>query len=255
MQQDDSANQIARPISESEDIGPYRLSSPVEIGFVLRFLAQRADFVTISFNAGRDLLLTRILDVNVKSRQFVFDLSGNPASNSALQKVEKAVFIALPDGVKVQFSTGHIREVVHEGRPAFSAPFPLDLIKLQRREFFRLQTPLSNPYFCRFSLSDADPVRLELHDISLGGAGMWLPEAYIRQIWVGLKLQQLMFDFGPGGVMRLDIEVRNYRPVVNRQGLTQYIVGIQFCNMSRTQEASLQKLISLLERERKALIG
>lgn len=254
MPQDDSANQIARPISESEDIGPFRLASPIEIGFVLRFLAQRADFVTISFNAGRDLLLTRILDASVRSKQFIFDLSGNPASNQALQKAEKAVFIALPDGVKIQFSTAHIREVVHEGRPAFAAPFPPDLIKLQRREFFRLQTPLSNPYFCRFSLDDANPVRLELHDISLGGAAMWLPEIYAKHLEIGLKLRQLMFDFGPGGVMRLDAEVRHYRPVVNRQGLTQYIVGVRFCNMSRTQEASLQKLISLLERERKALI-
>ncbi len=252
MPQDDGA---ARPIPESEDIGPYRLSSPVEVSFVLRSLAQRADFITVYFNGGRDLLLTRILDSNLKARQFIFDLSGHQASNIALQKVDKAVFVGMPDGVKVQFSTGPVREVSFEGQPAFSAPFPADLIKLQRREFFRLATPLSNPYFCRLPLKGVDTLRLDVHDISLGGAGMWFPEAHVGKIEIGLKFPQVMFDFGPGGVMRVDVEVRNCRPVVNRQGQTQYIVGVRFSNMSRAQEASLQKLISLLERERKALIG
>lgn len=244
-----------RPISEADDIGPYRLTSVVEVGFVLRSLAQRGDFVTIYFNNGRDLLLTRILDADVKSRTFVFDLSGHAQSNAALTRVEKAVFVATPEGVKVQFSTNHIQQTNFEGRPAFSAPFPPDLIKLQRREFFRLPTPISNPYFCRLSLGDGELLRLDLHDISLGGVGVWFPEAKIKKIELGLKLPQTLFDFGPGGVMRIDVEVRNYRSVVNRQGQTQYIVGMRFGGLVRSQEASLQRLISQLERERKALIG
>lgn len=252
MQQEEGE---VRPISESEDIGPYRLSSPVEVGFILRTLAQRADFVTVYFNSGKDMLLTRVLDVDLKRRQFVFDLSGHPPTNAALQRAEKAVFIAMPEGVKVQFSTAQIREVDHEGRPAFVAPFPPDLIKLQRREFFRLPTPLSNPYFCRLTLKGDTAVKLEMRDISLGGAALWYPQAHIDQIELGMRFPQVMFDLGPGGVMRMDIEVRNYRQVENRQGQTQYIVGVRFCNLSRSQEASLQKLISHLERERKALIG
>ena len=83
----------ARPISEAEDIGPYRLASPLEVGFILRSLVQRADFVTIYFNGGHDMMLTRILDVDMKAHRFVFDLSGHGPSNEALQKAEKAVFV------------------------------------------------------------------------------------------------------------------------------------------------------------------
>jgi len=227
----------------------------VEVGFVLRTLAQRADFVTAYFNSGKDMLLTRILDVDLKARRFIFDLSGHEASNVGIQKAEKVVFIAMPDGVRVQFSTNRIQSTMHEGQPALSAPFPPDLIKLQRREFFRLPTPLSSPYFCRLILNNDDALRLELRDISLGGAGMWFPATHIDLIDLGMKFPQVVFDLGPGGVIRFDIEVRNYRSVENRQGQTQYIVGVQFCNLSRSQEANLQKLISHLERERKALIG
>lgn len=255
MEQQESA---AHPISESEDIGPYRLASPVEVGFILRSLANRADFITVYFNNGRDLLLTRVLHVDQKKREFIFDLSGHQPSNDALQKTEKAIFVALPDGVKVQFATGHVRLVDFEEKPAFIAPFPPDVIKLQRREFFRLNTPISNPYYCRLNLPQTgDQIQLEIHDVSLGGLGMWLPKslnAKVDKIDMGLTIEQAMFDFGAGGVMRADIEVRNCRPIENRQGQTQYIVGVRFINLTRSQEANLQRLITQLERERKALL-
>lgn len=244
-----------RPISDADDIGPYRLSSPVEVGFMLRSLAQRGDFITVYFNSGRDLLLTRVLAADVKSRTFVFDLSGHAQSNAALTKADKAVFVATPDGVKVQFSTNNIKQVDYDERPAFRAPFPPDIIKLQRREFFRLLTPISNPYYCRLTVDEGEPLRLDIHDVSLGGVGVWFPEAKIEKIEVGRKIMQTAFDFGPGGAMRIDLEIRNCRPVVNRQGQTQYIVGMRFIGLSRAQEASLQRLISQLERERKALLG
>lgn len=248
-------NASFHPISEAEDIGPYRLTAPTEIGFVLRSLAQRGDFVSISFNSGREMLLTRILDVDLKAREFVFDLSGHEQSNLALTKTEKAIFMAAPEGVRVQFVTRHVRRVSHEGQPAFAAPFPADLIKLQRRDYFRLQTPISSPYLCRLAVPGCEPLRLEVHDVSLGGVGIWCPENRIDKLEVGLKLAQVTFDFGPGGVMRIDVEVRNRRPIVNRQGQTQYLIGLLFCNLARTQEAALQRLISQLERERKALLG
>lgn len=244
----------ARPISEAEDIGPYRLTSAVEVGFVLRTLAQRGDFISIFFNNGHDLLLTRVLDVDVKARTFVFDLSGHAQSNAALTKADKAVFVATPDGVKVQFSTAGIKQVDFEGRPAFNAPFPQDLIKLQRRDFFRLSSPISSPYCCRLVMNDGELLRLDVHDISLGGVGVWFSEAQVGKIEIGLKFSQAEFDFGPGGIMRINVEIRNRRAVVNRQGQTQYVIGMCFMGLSRTQEASLQRLISQLERERKALL-
>lgn len=245
----------ARPISEAEDIGPYRLASPLEVGFILRSLVQRADFVTIYFNGGHDMMLTRILDVDMKAHRFVFDLSGHGPSNEALQKAEKAVFVALPEGVKVQFSTRQVRTATFEGAPALIAPFPPDVIKLQRREFFRQPTPISSPYFCRLALAGDEPIRLEVRDVSLGGVGMWFPEGLIDKIDIGMRFSQALFDFGPGGTMRVDIEIRNCRSLVGRQGQMQYIVGVRFIHLGRAQEASLQKLISHLERERKALLG
>lgn len=252
MSQEESA---ARPISDEEDIGPYRMSSPVEVAFILRSLAQRAEFITIYYNGGRDLMLTRILESDLNKHEFIFDLSGHKASNIAIQKAERAIFVGLPDGVKVQFTTHSIREVDYEGQPAFAAPFPKDVIKLQRRQFFRLLTPRTKPYICRITLPGQESMRLEIHDISLGGMGIWFPTDLYDHIEIGQKIDNVMIDLGPGGIMRGKIEIRNCRPVESRQGQTQYIVGVAFIGFTRAQEANLQKLISQLEKERKALLG
>lgn len=247
--------QQSHPISESEDIGPFRITNPMEICYVLRSLTQRESFLTVYFNGGRDLLLTRILDADAKSGTFLFDLGGNPDSNQALYKTDKALFVASPEGVKIQFSTSQIRSGTFEGQPCFVAPLPPDLIKLQRREFFRLPTPIASPYTCQLQWPEGPAIKVELHDVSLGGAGLWFSAEYRSLLQQGVKIERASFDFGRAGYMSIDFEIRNSHSVVNRNGQTLYIVGVRFINLSRTQEASLQRLISQLERERKVLLG
>ncbi len=55
------------PVAEGEDIGPYQLTNPLEIGAVLRQLVLRGDNVTIYFAHGRQLMLSRLLAVDVPS--------------------------------------------------------------------------------------------------------------------------------------------------------------------------------------------
>jgi len=248
-------NNTAQPISEAEDIGPFRITSPVEITYVLRSLTQRSSFLTVYFNSGRDLMLTRILDADAKSGRFLFDLGGSESSNQALLKADKALFVANPEGVKIQFSTAKVTMGVFEGKPCFIAPLPADLVKLQRREYFRLPTPIANPYTCQLHWPQGPQLVLDLHDVSLGGAGLWFPVEYRNLLAQGMHIERAGFDFGRAGNMSIDFEVRNWHSVTNRNDQTQYILGVRFINLSRTQEASLQRLISQLERERKALLG
>jgi flagellar brake protein len=248
-------NNPAQPIPEAEDIGPFRITSPVEISFVLRSLTQRASFLTVYFNNGRDLMLTHILDADAKTKRFLFDLGGSELSNQALLKADKALFVANPEGVKIQFSTAQVRTGVFEGKPCFVAPLPADLIKLQRREYFRLPTPIASPYTCRVQWPDGPELLIDLHDVSLGGAGLWFPAEYRHLLVPGIRIERAGFDFGRAGHMTIDFEVRNWHSITNRNNQTQYILGVRFINISRNQEASLQRLISQLERERKALLG
>ncbi|SMC24334.1 c-di-GMP-binding flagellar brake protein YcgR, contains PilZNR and PilZ domains [Andreprevotia lacus DSM 23236] len=253
-QANETAAGASSPIPEGDEIAPYRLQNPLEIGAVLRQLVSRGDFVTVYFNEGQRFLLSRILEVDIKARTFCFDWGGHEATNQALLNAGRKLFVAAPDGVKVQFSLSDVSKQEVEGRPAFVAPFPADLIKLQRREFFRLATPVGKPYKATFTLPDGKRHAINLHDLSLGGVGLSATAQEGEVIELGLVLPQAQMDLGAGGVLVADLEVRSKRPYRTNTG-EHFHVGCRFVNLSRAAEANLQRLMAQLERERKALTG
>ncbi len=250
-----SESEQISPIPEGEEIGAFRMTAPMEIGAVLRTLAQRGDFITIDLNEGRELLLSRILEVDIKGKTFIFDVGGNAASNQMLLNSARSLVLAVPDGVKIQFAVGIVRNCQYQGGPALTTVFPSDLIKLQRREYYRLPTPVARPYRCQLPFANSTHEWLNVHDVSLGGIGAWVPSELKPQIEVGKVYNDIPFDFGPAGVMKLNFEVRSLRHLEQRPGHFAWMVGCQYVNLARQIEANIQRLMAQLEAERKALTG
>jgi len=243
------------PISENEDIAPYRITAHMEIAFILRSLAQNNVNLGIYFNAGRDMMLSRVLNVDSKTKEFIIDVGGHAPTNHAITEADRILFVTALDGVKVQFSVARAVLSKFEGKPAFIIPFPSDLIKLQRREFFRLLTPITNPLTCDLTLPNGEKTQLELHDISLGGAGIWLKEEQHNQLTTGTVIHNALFDFAAAGTAKLNIEIRSTHPITMAHGKVRWLAGVRYIDLPRNIEANLQKLMTHLERERKALIG
>jgi c-di-GMP-binding flagellar brake protein YcgR len=251
----EEANGGVAPISEQEDIAPYRITAYMEIAFVLRSLAQNNVNLGIYFNAGRDMMLSRVLHVDSKAKQFIIDVGGHAPSNAAITQADRILFVTALDGVKIQFSVGGVVLEKFEGKPAFFINFPVDLIKLQRREFFRLLTPITNPLTCDLTLPNGQKTLLELHDISLGGAGIWLKDEQHTLMQTGVIISNASFDFAAAGSAKLGIEVRSVYPITMAHGKIRWLAGVRFIDLPRNIETNLQKLLAHLERERKALIG
>ena len=249
------ANGGVAPISEHEDIAPYRITAHMEIAFVLRSLAQNNVNLGIYFNAGRDMMLSRVLNVDSKAKQFIIDVGGHAPTSTAIAQADRILFVTALDGVKVQFSVAGVVFGKFEGKPAFIIDFPNDLIKLQRREFFRLLTPITNPLTCDITLPNGQKTQLELHDISLGGAGIWLKDEQHTQMQTGIVISNAYFDFAAAGTAKLNIEIRSSHPITMAHGKVRWLAGVRFIDLPRNIETNLQKLLAHLERERKALIG
>ncbi len=71
----------------------------------------------------------------------------------------------------------------------------------------------------------------------------------------GMVLERAQLELGPNGMLQVDLEMRSKRVTVRGSGQEIYLVGFKFVNTSRAGEATLQRLMAQLERERKALTG
>lgn len=237
------------------DLSKYTLSSPVEIVHHLRTIAKHGHMITLFANKGKTFILTRLLDVDPKRGTLLLDWGSDPDTNQHVLESERNVFVCSPDGVKTQFITGQVHEVGFEGRPAFEVALPAQVIKLQRREFFRIQTPVGKPLMCSINDYPGAPIELSVFDISLGGIAMWLPDLAIAGFEIGQVYQDCHVDLKPFGHLSAVLEVRHRLPVRLRNGLEAVRIGCSYLGLRTPMENLIQRYVGQLERERRTLLG
>lgn len=241
--------------NQTLDLAKYTLSSPVEIVHHLRTIAKNGYMVTVFANRGKTFILTRLLDVDSKRQVLVFDWGSDAETNQQILSSERNVFVCSPDGVKTQFITGQAREITLDGRPAFEVSLPEQVIKLQRREFFRIRTPVGNPLMCAINDYPGAPLELAVFDISLGGIALWLPELATPGFDIGTRYQDCHLDLKPFGHLHLILEVRHRLPLQMRNGQDALRVGCTFVGLPTSMENLIQRYVGQLERDRRALLG
>src|SRR5512144_2362374 len=122
------------------DYSKYLIHSKTEIIFVLRAVMQKTELVTAYFNHGKDFFLTSILEV--EPDYMILDYGSNEALNRKVLASGKVVFLTSQDRVKVQFTAPHVEKITYAQRDAFRITLPDTVLKLQRREYYRISTPI-----------------------------------------------------------------------------------------------------------------
>nr|WP_307835988.1 flagellar brake protein [Chromobacterium sp. ASV5] len=237
------------------DLAKFTLATPVEVAHHLSSIAKHGHMVTVFANRGKNFILTRLLDVDYQGGRFTFDWGADEDTNSQVLASERNVFVCSPEGVKTQFVTGQARRVTVDGRSAFECDLPEQVIKLQRREFFRIQTPLSHPVFCHVADYPHHPMDLALFDISLGGMSLWLPSTGTLGFDIGQQYQNCAIELKPFGSLALGIEVRHRLVSRMRNGNDAVRIGCSYLNLKPAMETLIQRYVGQLERERRAMLG
>jgi flagellar brake protein len=226
--------------------------NPLEIGVQLRNLCNRGDFLTVQYKGGQ--LVTRILDVDVKERKFVFDWGALADQNHGMLAAPRCLFHASPEGVRVEFATGTPRETVFDGLPAFEAAFPEVLYFVQRREYFRVDAPVLEPYVCHGRLPDGESFRFDVHDLSLGGLSLRTTDERAAELPMGSTLPDVELRLNTHGTLSLDLQLVSYRATSLPNGTHRYHLGFCFLSLPGSAENTLQRVITQLEMKRRSLV-
>jgi flagellar brake protein len=234
-----------------DDIPDFGRRNPLEVGVQLRNLVNRGDFLTLQYKGGQ--LVTRILAVDTRERTFVFDWGAVAEQNSGVLQTTQCQFHASPDGVRVEFTTSTPRRTDFEGRPAFEAEFPDVLFYVQRREYFRVDTPVLDPCMCRGNLPDGERFAFELHDVSLGGVGLRTSDERAGALAMGALLSDVELELRGHGKLRVDLALVVLRFIDLPNGERRYHLGLRFESLPGSTENSLQRYITQLEMKRRSL--
>lgn len=238
-------------IYSDEEIERCTLTSPHEIAFLIKGLVKRGNRISVIFQEGRQSFLTVLLDISVKDGLFYFDIGGGNDINQAFLKAESCTFTTLVDGVRIQFSAKGCRETKLDGEATFVAPIPTHLLRLQRREVFRLQLPSTKPFTCRARRGTPKEELLPLHDISVGGIGILTPNTLKYEQLE--KLENCWIDLRESGMIHCTLEVRYLTLVESRTGKPLWHMGCRFIDLPPSTETLIQRFMAKIEAERRTL--
>jgi len=242
-------SQIAQ-LSEAELGDRFHITGARPVAFMLAGFAKEKDQFSVLFHAGQEMFLTTLLAVQAEKGLFIFDCSGSVESNRRLMESDRNVFVGRPGGIGVQFNVGAVSEMIYGGSKAFSVALPNYVVRLQRREFFRIATPRVKPLQFFGRLPDGTLLNLPASDISVAGMGLTatsLPAGLV----LGVLLENCHFSL-PGDEQDLffSATLMHLSERESRSGSHHWHVGLKFNKLPVNDENRIQRYIGRLERER-----
>lgn len=256
---DSAKSKAEQPLSleiEQNDYSKYLLYSRTEILYVLRAVIQKGSMLTVYFDGGKHFFLTALLTISDDGNWLYFDPGSDEQVNQLALKAGKLVLTTMLDKVKIQFSLSGLQMSQANGRGIFAGRTPDTLLRLQRREYYRLSTPIVNPLKCLMSVPKADgtPTAVDglVVDISGGGLGLQLANSLHGLFEIGTVLPDCKLNLPDEGLLVTTLCVRNCFSVSNKSGQNHCRVGCEYVDLPGTRLAMIQRYITRIERERKA---
>lgn len=241
-------------LASAADDSKYLIRSRTEIAQILHAIMQKNELVTAYFNQGHDFILTSIVGVDPGLGAVILDCGANAALNEKILDSEKVIFVTTQDRVRVQFVADRIDSVQYSNRRAFKVKFPATLLKLQKREFYRLTTPVINPIKCIIPTAEHGRMESNIADISIGGIGItgYRPE---NELETGKHYDGCRIDLPDIGTVIVSLEIRNTFEVILKNGAKTRHSGCAFINIPGSMQAMIQRYIIKLDRERRAKLA
>lgn len=239
-------------LTDDEIEDRFFLLGRMEILNVLNDLIPRREPVMVYFNAGRDYFLTTLLEARPEA--LIFDLGGDLKANLRLVQSTGCVFVSSPDGIRVQFSGGQAHRFSWGGSDAFWVPLPERVIRLQRRESYRILLPVAKALMVRLVADDGHNFgEWPLHDLSVGG--LCAAISGHPDLEPGQTIGSVRFALPNHRVVECSGIVRHATPVTDRHRVTRTRVGFAFSGLPRAMEVAIQRYVVKIEHERRQLLN
>ena len=240
-------------ILSASDIQRYQITSKQEILRLLRDMMDQQSLIRAFFHNKSESFLTEIIHIDDKRHRVFF---GIPAQKPLCQKMDvpqRLILSTTVDRIQIQFEIQTECMGMFGGNETLLASFPSSMNRFQRREFFRLETPVTVPILCeikRLKFSDSGIYEsYPIHDISIGGISLYdLPVDSI-----GVEMKDARFFLPEEGLVTVDLVVRNIVNIKLKNGMFVHRVGCQFVGLTTAMQKMIQRYILRLERERKKI--
>ena len=231
---------------------PYALHNRKEIVFVLEELAKHRVAIILDTAEGVGLV-TAVLGVSSEGNHVYMDISSDEQLNERITNSKHISFVT-QTGVKVSWHSSHLHLVELQDGDAFSMLVPSVIERIQRREYFRLNTPQgNNALLCKIPAATGI-MEATIVDISVGGIGISIRGEPHEMFSRGALLEGCSVTLPAIGEVPTNLRVRGiWTSIQTKSGEKVCRIGLEFEGLSRGAANVIQRLIIQLEAEKISL--
>jgi len=236
------------PVNEEN----FRIYSRIDILYILRKIMRKNMLITFYFDKSNRFILTSILEIDDKTDEIIIDCGNDCELNKLALASKELIFITSLERIKIEFASNQIRAFEFEDRYVFAVKLPKSLIRIQRRNHYRIPTPIIVPIKCIVPIPDQNAsvkAEITLIDISCGGIGV-IDHHPVISFEPGITYHNCQIDLPEIGRILASIQVKNTYEMTLKNGKTCKRAGCEFINLPLEMEAMIQRYVTMKEQSR-----
>ena len=244
---------------QEDELEEFILRGKRHIRRLLQELISNHALISVHLLPGALSFLSAIITLSEDEDWVFLDTSSDETIYHRSLQAERLLCVTQLDRIRIQFRLSNITEVPLGGRPALAAPVPEEILRLQRRDTFRLQVPLSHNLKCILPAPENDhehknknkSLEIPVIDISAGGLSMEIPFSKTAPV-IGEKINGCYLKLSDN-LISIDLQVRNHGRRILANGKEMLRLGCSFISLPTQASNQIQRYIYQIERELRAL--
>jgi c-di-GMP-binding flagellar brake protein YcgR len=228
----------------------FLINSPENIISKLSLLLKNKCPLTVYFGDNDDSFTTTLVEINKKDNVFIFRHGCKENLTKQLLNSQKIIFETEYLGVKVAFDAIRLAKIQHQGESVFAVPIPESLLWMERREFYRVKSPVSKSNYCRLTLKGREPINIMVYDISLVGFSMLTDSREVSDLMIpDTRFEQCKLILADTGEDTISFEIRSKNIINPENSNGTEKIGCKFTKITPTFENTIQRYMQQIERE------
>ena len=246
-----NASEAESGLSSAGDYHEFAVASRLEISQLLHAIMRQPALITATVG-GDDFFLTTIVAIDDDDEYLVLECGRHSEQAGRVLKKQRLLCGTSLDKIKIQFVCEEIEAVDYDGQPAFKARLPQEVVRLQRREYYRMAIPMTSPVKCTLSSTAGDAqatIELKLLDVSCGGIAVVTPPEIFSPEMGSHYTCTIHLPTIPA--RRTRVQARNGFMLKLANGKLTQRSGFAFVKLPESMLSAIQRYIMSVERARR----
>ncbi|MGE4370853.1 MAG: flagellar brake protein [Burkholderiaceae bacterium] len=224
------------------------VSEPLELRSIFKTLKRRSIPLTVEIPDTGEHYKTLVLDVDERIGNATIDAPRNEKFRRHLTVADEISVSASFDGAHIEFRATNLLAVQERDGWSLRFLFPEQVLRVQRRDAFRVDVPVTQPATCMFRYPNGKPGPvLEVHDISTGGLSALDKQRQLKAA-VGDIFDGSELTLPDVGVVQIDLHIVRASSDTLPNGSFHRTIGCEFLKPDLGVQQRIQQYVDKVER-------